>query len=159
VKSAPVTVERTHTSLPGSVELPSPQMRKKLSRKEPVGALHGPHAKTKSCCPEALELSSRLMPSGRSMNRGGSRTSRKSLVTSSETAIWLSIDTVPELMISSFIRDADIIDQLLSESEVDIETQIRTRSGDELAVEITASSSPLRVRICVSISTSDSDSS
>ena len=71
-------------------------MRKKLSRKEPVGALHGPHAKTKSCCPEALELSSRLMPSGRSMNRGGSRTSRKSLVTSSETAIWLSIDTVPE---------------------------------------------------------------
>ena len=41
-------------------------------------------------------------------------------------------------MISSIVSDADAIDKLLSEAEVDIETELRTRDGATLSVEITA---------------------
>jgi diguanylate cyclase (GGDEF)-like protein len=52
--------------------------------------------------------------------------------------IGVPMDAIPELMISHFVHDTDIIGQLLSKSAVDLETQIHTRAGEALAVEITA---------------------
>jgi diguanylate cyclase (GGDEF)-like protein/PAS domain S-box-containing protein len=45
---------------------------------------------------------------------------------------------VGDLMISSFIRDADAIDNLLSERDVQLETQIHARDGRTVEVEIGA---------------------
>jgi diguanylate cyclase len=42
------------------------------------------------------------------------------------------------LMISSFIGDADVIDQLLGDAELRVETDITNRGGETLAVEIAA---------------------
>jgi diguanylate cyclase len=45
---------------------------------------------------------------------------------------------VQGVMISNFVRDADVIDRLLSDAEVGIETQIHARDEQTIAVEITA---------------------
>jgi diguanylate cyclase (GGDEF)-like protein/PAS domain S-box-containing protein len=45
---------------------------------------------------------------------------------------------VGDLMLSSFIRDADAIEQLLSERDVELETQIHARDGGTVEVEIGA---------------------
>jgi len=45
---------------------------------------------------------------------------------------------IGDLMISSFIRDADAIDRLLSDSDVQLETQIHARDGRTVEVEIGA---------------------
>lgn len=47
-------------------------------------------------------------------------------------------DEVGDLMLSSFIRDADAIDRLLSDRNVEIETQIHARDGLTVEVEIAA---------------------
>lgn len=52
--------------------------------------------------------------------------------------IGVSKDVVQELMISHFIPDTDIIDRVLSEGMVDLEAQILTRTGEIVAVEISA---------------------
>src|SRR5438105_4465375 len=52
--------------------------------------------------------------------------------------IGVSAEAAPELMISNFIPDTDIIDQVLSESVADLETQILTYTGEVVAVEISA---------------------
>lgn len=52
--------------------------------------------------------------------------------------IGVSADAVLELMISNFIHDTDIIDQVLSEALVDLEAEIVTRTGEAVAVEISA---------------------
>ena len=45
---------------------------------------------------------------------------------------------VQGVMISNFVRDADVIDRLLSDAEVGIETQIQGGGEESIAVEITA---------------------
>src|SRR5262249_16488697 len=47
-------------------------------------------------------------------------------------------DEVGDLMLSSFIRDADAIEQLLSDRSVELETQIHARDGTTVEVEIGA---------------------
>src|SRR5262245_18832605 len=64
--SAPVARERTHTSRPGSSSPPTLQIRKKLSRKDDVGASHLPQAKAKSGTPAVVEDRSASKPSGHS---------------------------------------------------------------------------------------------
>jgi len=50
----------------------------------------------------------------------------------------IDADEVGDLMISSFISDADAIDHLLSDRDVQIETQIHARDGRTVEVEIGA---------------------
>jgi diguanylate cyclase (GGDEF)-like protein len=52
--------------------------------------------------------------------------------------IGIPTGAVPELMISNFIRDTDVIDRVLSEAVVDLEAEIVTRTGETVAVEISA---------------------
>jgi diguanylate cyclase len=47
-------------------------------------------------------------------------------------------EEVGDLMLSSFVRDADAIEQLLSDRDVQIETQIHARDGTTVEVEIGA---------------------
>jgi diguanylate cyclase (GGDEF)-like protein/PAS domain S-box-containing protein len=47
-------------------------------------------------------------------------------------------DEVGDLMLSSFVRDADAIEQMLSDRDVQIETQIHARDGTTVEVEIGA---------------------
>ena len=56
--------------------------------------------------------------------------------------IGIALEDAAHLMISSFIADADAIDQLLSEREVRVETDITNRAGERVAVEITARTIP-----------------
>jgi diguanylate cyclase (GGDEF)-like protein/PAS domain S-box-containing protein len=50
----------------------------------------------------------------------------------------IGADEVGDLMLSSFIRDADAIEQLLSDRDVQLETQIHARDGAVVEVEIGA---------------------
>ena len=62
------------------------------------------------------------------------------------TSLCRLIGIAPEdanhLMISSFIGDADVIDRLLGEDELRLETEITNRAGDTVAVEIAARTIP-----------------
>ncbi len=48
----------------------------------------------------------------------------------------------PNLMISSFIGDADVIDRLLGDAALRLDTEITNRAGETIAVEIAARSIP-----------------
>jgi diguanylate cyclase (GGDEF)-like protein/PAS domain S-box-containing protein len=50
----------------------------------------------------------------------------------------IGVEEVGDLMLSSFIRDADAIEQLLSDRDVQLETQIQSRDGRTVEVEIGA---------------------
>jgi len=50
----------------------------------------------------------------------------------------IGADEVGDLMLSSFIHDADAIEQLLSERDVELETQIHARDGRTVEVEVGA---------------------
>ncbi|HEV2955250.1 MAG TPA: EAL domain-containing protein [Xanthobacteraceae bacterium] len=50
----------------------------------------------------------------------------------------IGADEVGDLMLSSFIRDADAIEQLLSDRDVQLETQIHARDGTTVEVEVGA---------------------
>jgi diguanylate cyclase (GGDEF)-like protein/PAS domain S-box-containing protein len=50
----------------------------------------------------------------------------------------IGADEVGDLMLSSFIRDADAIEQLLADRDVQLETQIHARDGTTVEVEIGA---------------------
>lgn len=52
--------------------------------------------------------------------------------------IGVPMDAIPEMMISNFIHDTDIIDRLLADAAVDLEAEVHTHGGETLAVEITA---------------------
>lgn len=52
--------------------------------------------------------------------------------------VGIGSDEVRDLMISSFIPDADVIDRLLSDRDVQLETQIYTRDGRTVEVEVSA---------------------
>jgi len=52
--------------------------------------------------------------------------------------IGIGAEEVGDLMLSSFIRDNDAIEQLLSERDVQLETQIHSRDGRTVEVEIGA---------------------
>ena len=56
--------------------------------------------------------------------------------------IGIAPDDAQHLMISSFIGDADVIDRLLGEDELRLETEITNRAGDTIAVEIAARTIP-----------------
>lgn len=50
----------------------------------------------------------------------------------------IDANEVGDLMVSSFIRDADVIDQLLSDRDLQLETQIHGRDGGTVEVEVSA---------------------
>ena len=50
----------------------------------------------------------------------------------------IGAEEVGDLMLSSFVRDADAIEQLLSDRDVQLETQIHARNGTTVEVEIGA---------------------
>jgi diguanylate cyclase (GGDEF)-like protein len=52
--------------------------------------------------------------------------------------IGIEHEDAPHLMISSFIGDADVIDRLLGESELRLDTEVTSRAGATVAVEIAA---------------------
>jgi diguanylate cyclase (GGDEF)-like protein len=52
--------------------------------------------------------------------------------------IGIEHEDAPHLMISSFIGDADVIDRLLGESELRLDTEVTSRAGTTVAVEIAA---------------------
>src|SRR5262249_40449628 len=52
--------------------------------------------------------------------------------------VAVGADEVGDLMLSSFIRDADAIERLLSDRSVELETQIHARDGRTVEVEIAA---------------------
>jgi diguanylate cyclase (GGDEF)-like protein len=52
--------------------------------------------------------------------------------------IGIEHDDAPHLMISSFIGEADVIERLLGESELRLDTEVTSRSGATVAVEIAA---------------------
>ncbi len=52
--------------------------------------------------------------------------------------VGIGSDEVRDLMISSFIPDADVIDRLLSDRDVQLETQIYARDGRTVEVEVSA---------------------
>ena len=56
--------------------------------------------------------------------------------------IGIERDDVGHLMISSFIADADVIDQLLGEGELRLDSEITNRDGATIAVEIAARTIP-----------------
>ena len=56
--------------------------------------------------------------------------------------IGIERDDVGHLMISSFIADADVIDRLLGEGELRLDTEITNRAGATIAVEIAARTIP-----------------
>jgi len=56
--------------------------------------------------------------------------------------IGIESEAAQHLMISSFIGDADVIDRLLSVSELRLDTEITNRAGETLAVEIAARTIP-----------------
>ena len=56
--------------------------------------------------------------------------------------IGTGLDDAQQLMVSSFIADADAIDQLLGERDVRIETEITNRAGERIAVEVAARTIP-----------------
>jgi len=58
--------------------------------------------------------------------------------TSSCRQVGIGAEEVGDLMLSSFIRDNDAIEQLLSERDVQLETQIHSRDGRTVEVEIGA---------------------
>ena len=56
--------------------------------------------------------------------------------------IGIERDDVGHLMISSFIADADVIDQVLGEGELRLDSEITNRDGATIAVEIAARTIP-----------------
>jgi diguanylate cyclase (GGDEF)-like protein/PAS domain S-box-containing protein len=56
--------------------------------------------------------------------------------------IGVEMEDLHDVLISSFIPDADVIDKLLSDAVVDLETSLRARDGEMIAVEIAARSIP-----------------
>ncbi len=52
--------------------------------------------------------------------------------------IGIEHEDAPHLMISSFIGDADVIERLLGESELRLDTEVTSRAGATVAVEIAA---------------------
>ena len=52
--------------------------------------------------------------------------------------IGIEHEDAPHLMISSFIGDADVIERLLGESELRLDTEVTSRAGTTVAVEIAA---------------------
>ena len=62
------------------------------------------------------------------------------------TSLCRLIGITPEdchhLMISSFIADADVIDRLLGEGELRLDTEVTNRAGDTIAVEVAARTIP-----------------
>ena len=52
--------------------------------------------------------------------------------------VGIAAEEVGDLMLSSFIRDADAIEELLSERDVQLETQIHARDGRVIEVEVGA---------------------
>jgi diguanylate cyclase (GGDEF)-like protein len=56
--------------------------------------------------------------------------------------IGIEPDHAQHLMLSSFIGEADVIDRLLGDDELRLETDITTRAGDLIAVEIAARTIP-----------------
>lgn len=56
--------------------------------------------------------------------------------------IGIAPDDATHLMISSFIGDADVIERLLGEEALRLETEITNRAGDTVAVEIAARTIP-----------------
>jgi diguanylate cyclase (GGDEF)-like protein len=52
--------------------------------------------------------------------------------------IGIEHEDAPHLMISSFIGDADVIERLLGEGELRLDTDVTNRAGDTIAVEIAA---------------------
>jgi PAS domain S-box-containing protein len=56
--------------------------------------------------------------------------------------IGIAPDDATHLMISSFVGDADVIERLLSEDALRLETEITNRAGDTVAVEIAARTIP-----------------
>jgi len=52
--------------------------------------------------------------------------------------IGVEHEDAPHLMISSFIGDADVIERLLGESELRLDTEVTSRAGTTVAVEIAA---------------------
>jgi diguanylate cyclase (GGDEF)-like protein len=56
--------------------------------------------------------------------------------------IGIRPEDAQHLMISSFIADADVIDRLLGEGELRLDTDITNRAGDTIAVEIAARTIP-----------------
>ncbi len=52
--------------------------------------------------------------------------------------IGIEHEDAPHLMISSFIGDADVIDRLLGEGELRLDTDVINRAGETIAVEIAA---------------------
>ena len=56
--------------------------------------------------------------------------------------IGIERDDVGHLMISSFIADADVIDQLLGQGELRLDSEITNRDGATIAVEIAARTIP-----------------
>jgi diguanylate cyclase (GGDEF)-like protein len=52
--------------------------------------------------------------------------------------IGIEHEDAPHLMISSFIGDADVIDRLLGDGELRLDTDVTNRAGDTIAVEIAA---------------------
>jgi len=56
--------------------------------------------------------------------------------------IGIQRDDVGHLMISSFIADADVIERVLGEDELRLDTDITNRAGDTIAVEIAARTIP-----------------
>jgi diguanylate cyclase len=52
--------------------------------------------------------------------------------------IGIEHEDAPHLMISSFIGDADVIERLLGESELRLDTEVTSRAGATIAVEIAA---------------------
>jgi diguanylate cyclase (GGDEF)-like protein len=56
--------------------------------------------------------------------------------------IGIATEDSHHLMVSSFIADADVIDRLLGEGELRLDTEITTRAGDTIAVEVAARTIP-----------------
>jgi diguanylate cyclase (GGDEF)-like protein/PAS domain S-box-containing protein len=56
--------------------------------------------------------------------------------------IGIAPEDAQHLMISSFIADADVIERLLGEGELRLDTEITTRAGDTIAVEVAARTIP-----------------
>jgi diguanylate cyclase (GGDEF)-like protein/PAS domain S-box-containing protein len=56
--------------------------------------------------------------------------------------IGMRAEEAQHLMISSFIADADVIDRLLGDSQLRLDTEITTRQGEAIAVEIAARTIP-----------------
>jgi diguanylate cyclase len=56
--------------------------------------------------------------------------------------IGIEQEDAPHLMISSFISDADVIDRVLGEGELRLDTEIVNRAGTPIAVEIAARTIP-----------------